>query len=918
MAPAGGVDQAMAGLSTELGLAADDAMAKADAAVFDESPIAASEWKAVAAALVGGSKADVEQGRRFETLETLSGLQRLETYIDIFCTSKREKTKERVTTDKIRKSDPELCRRLTDERDRVWTLVQRKRAILVRDRTSALVTIASAVIAGYRAEKDRRGLLDYDDLIEKTLDLLGESGAAWVHYKLDQGIDHVLVDEAQDTSPRQWAIIRALVEEFFAGEGAHSRKRTVFAVGDEKQSIFSFQGAAPREFAEQRRDFERLHARARLSFVTKEFKISFRSGPNVLGAVDSVFDRIEARTGLTADPVPPVHVSLPEAAPGLVELWDTERPDEREAVEAWYAPFDEKSERSPQVKLAQRIARHVKLWQTQGRRPKDVLVLVRRRGALFEAVIRALKKEDIAVAGADRLVLAEHIAVMDLMVLADAVLLPEDDLALATILKSPLFGLSEDDLFKLAYGRKGSLVVSLRAQRPELFARFEVIRVKARELSPFGFYAWLLGAQAGRRKFLARLGHEASDALDEFLNLALDYEHAETPSLQGFVNWLRAAEAEVKRDMEMDRDEVRVMTVHGAKGLEAPIVILADTTAPPQGWHPPRLLALPGQGMVWASAKANDVGAMVDARTTALDEARHEYRRLLYVAMTRAIDRLIVCGCDGKNKRPENCWYDLVRVALEAQCVREPSDDGAGEVWRYRKVEAAPPSREPPPTVPPETVVRPAWLDADAAAEPLRVAPVRPSRAGDDAKPADASSATTQRRLGLLRGRMVHRLLQSLPDIAPERRAAAARRYLARRSPEFSEAEREEIASGALALLDDPRFAALFRPGSRAEVPIVGRVRGRAVTGVVDRLDVVADAVLIADYKTDRPAPRSLAVAVERHPGYVTQLALYRAVLMRLYPGRAVRAALVWTDIPQLMEIPADHLDRALGALDAA
>src|SRR4029077_752793 len=324
---------------------------------------------------------------------------------------------------------------------------------------------------------------------------------------------------------------------------------------------------------------------------------------------------------------------------------------------AWDAPFDEISETSPQVKLAQRIARHVRLWCEAGRKPKDVLILVRRRGAQFESIIRALKNEGIPVAGADRLVLTEHIAVMDLMVLADALLLPEDDLALATALKSPLFGLDDDDLFKLAWDRKGSLRSALRAQRSDLAAQLDAMSEKARALTPFAFYADLLGAGGGRKQILGRLGHEANDALDEFLNLALDYERAETPSLQGFVAWLRSAEAEVKRDMEMARDEVRVMTVHGAKGLEAPIVILADTTTPPQGFHPPRLLQLPAGGaappLVWAVAKTNVVGRMAAAREAALNEARDEYRRLLYVAMTRAIERLIVCGVDGVNKRPE-------------------------------------------------------------------------------------------------------------------------------------------------------------------------------------------------------------------------------------------------------------------------
>ena len=338
-----------------------------------------------------------------------------------------------------------------------------------------------------------------------------------------------------------------------------------------------------------------------------------------------------------------MHEALPEAAPGLVEIWPL-RAIRRIPKERGLGGAVRCANRHRRgSKIARRIAGTVAAWQRQGRRPKDVLILVRRRGALFEAIIRALKNENIPVAGADRLVLTEHIAVMDLMVLADALLLPEDDLALATVLKSPLFGLDDDALFKLAWGRKGSLYEALRPE-PALAARFDAMRDAALARSPFAFYAWLLGAEQGRRKFLSRLGHEAADALDEFLNLALDYERSETPSLQGFVAWLRAAQAEVKRDMEMVRDEVRVMTVHGAKGLEAPIVILADTTTPPQGWHPPRLLHLPPDkavpgaagGMIWAGSKDNDVGPMAQARERGI------------AGGARRIPAAFVCGDDAR------------------------------------------------------------------------------------------------------------------------------------------------------------------------------------------------------------------------------------------------------------------------------
>ncbi len=935
---AGGVQAAIAQLSKALGIAPADSEEKADAELFSAALITPSEWPAYASALAEGSKTDKEHSARFASLAKLAGAERGEVYLDIFCTRERSARKN-IVTKAMQTKHPALFARLVAEQERICALIDRKRAIAVRDRTAALIAIAAEIIDRYRAEKDRRGLLDYDDLIDKTLDLLSTTSAAWVHYKLDRGIDHVLIDEAQDTSPKQWEIISRLVGEFTAGAGARDFvKRTIFAVGDEKQSIFSFQGAAPLKFAEMRYHFERAHRESKQEFVYRVFGHSLRSGASVLGAVDEVLRGIFASVTADKDGVPP-HVALENAAPGLVEIWPLVTPEEKHEIEGWDAPFDELTQTSPQVRLARKIAKSVGHWQRAGTRPGEVLVLVRRRGPLFEAIIRALKDAGIAVAGADRLVLTEHIAVMDLIALADALLLPNDDLALATVLKSPLFGLDEEQLFRIAWNREGTLRAALAAKTGDdpLFAqaaeRLKHLADAARTETPFAFYARLLNAEDGRKRILARLGNEAADALDEFLNLALDYERGETPSLQGFVAWLQAARASIKRDMEIARDEVRVMTVHGAKGLEARIVILADTTTPPEGWHPPRLLALPAEHaapgtpdrLVWAGPESADVGAMGAARTFAREAARDEYRRLLYVAMTRTAERLIVCGAEGERGRPQGCWYDLVHDALEIHLKEEASDDGEGIVWRYRKTPAEPTKPESVPHRERKEIALPAWLKYNAPKEPSKPKVISPSNAFEEATPLPNPPSQggrekeefARRKVALLRGNLVHRLMQSLPDIVPGRRAEAARRYLARaqRTEDLSEAEGLEIAAQVLAVLDNPRFAALFAPGSRAELPIAGRVGNRMVAGQVDRLVVTPDSVLIADYKTNRPAPRSLDEAKELHPGYLSQLALYRAVLMRLYPGRPVGAALVWTEVPQLMEIPADALDAALASL---
>lgn len=935
IAHAGGLDAAFADLSRVLGIAPEDDIEAIDAELLSGALL--RDWRALAETLARGQKTDQEQATRLAAAATLSGAAALEAYRQVFLTGQGAPRK-RLVTSAIEKIDPALAERMSAEQARLCALTARRRAVATRDRTAALVTIAATVLDRYGAEKTRRGLLDYDDLIDKTRAMLDRVDAAWVHYKLDLGIDHVLIDEAQDTSPEQWEVVARLTAEFTAGAGARGTlTRSIFAVGDEKQSIFSFQGAAPRKFSEMRDHFARRFAAARLGWTHVRFQRSFRSTPDVLGAVDAVFRRPEAHAGLSADPVPTVHEAVRETAPGLVELWPLIEPEDQPEAAAWDAPFDVVSEVSPRVRLARRIAATVKaLIARRARvgdgekrrplRPGDVLVLVRQRGALFEAVIRALKDAGIAVAGADRLVLTEHIAVMDLIALADALLLPEDDLALATVLKSPLFGLDDDALLALAWQRPGSLRAALRAKADDdarlraIAERLDRYAAMARCETPFGFYAHLLGAERGRAEILARLGLEAADALDEFLEHALDYETRQVPSLQGFVAWLRAGSTEVKRDMDIARDEVRVMTVHGAKGLEAPVVVLADTTTPPKGPREPRLIRLapeaapPGtpERLVWAGAKASDVPAVAAARETAVRAAEDEYRRLLYVAMTRAADQLIVCGARNRTPKPAGCWYDLVWDALKPEAVQGPAEDREGTVWRWRR--SAMPEREASlaslvPVAPVHGV--PAWLREAAPPAPPRPRNVSPSLAGEE-------PAWTGAPLARRRGILMHRLLQALPEIPRERRAEAAQRHLARGAPELAESERARIVDDVLAVLEDPQFAALFAPGSRAEVPIVGRIARAgttvAVSGQVDRLAVTAQAVLIGDYKTGR-IPRDLD---EVAPAHVTQLALYREVLASLYPGRAVRAVLIFTDGPVALEPDSAELDAALARVTSS
>jgi ATP-dependent helicase/nuclease subunit A len=944
---AGSADAAAAQISAALDVDPADRIEEVEREIIDGPHLPRSRWKEAAATLDAGSKSEQGHAARLRDAMNSIGSAQAEEYLGIFLTDERTPRKT-VVTKKFGDTHPAIARLFDLEGDRIGPLIERRRAVTARDRTQALLQIATAAAANYRREKQERGLLDYDDLIDKTLAMLDRVSSGWVHYKLDRGVDHVLIDEAQDTSPRQWDIVAHIISEFTSGAGARDGvTRTIFAVGDEKQSIFSFQGAAPREFDSRRRGLERKFIDAGLKFDPVSFTYSFRSGPAILQSVDYVF-REEAiyRSIHSAENGYPIHNFLADAGPSLIDLWELQLPDKKEDMEGWRAPFDGISATSPEVRLAKRIQAEIRSLVESGamtgpagdRRPLrygDMLVLVRRRGNAFDAVIQALKHANIPVAGADRLKLTEHIAIIDLMNLADALLLPQDDLALAVALKSPLFGLTDDDLFKLAWQRKGSLRRALddHAATDGKFEaalhRLRACEARVLQETPFAFYAWLLGGDGGRARILKRLGHEANDALDEFLGLALGYERKAPASLQGFMAWLRAADTEVKRDMEISRDEVRVMTVHGAKGLEASVVFLVDTTTSPADTQRLKLIHLPRDNapphapdvVVWAGKKADDPASVAAARAAMMGETEDEYRRLLYVAMTRAADRLVVGGCmpGNMNTIRKFSWYDLIgkglgNSGLHLQNIETPD----GLVKRYARLEdATVPTGKAAAVVPTAPADLPSWLQTPAPPEAPadnRLRPSDPARDGN--RRIRTGESVLERARALQRGTLVHRLLQSLPDVATERRRDAALKYLVRNADGWTDADREALAGEVLALIGDPRFAPVFAPGSRAEVSIVGRLErpGRSpalVSGQIDRLVVTPDEVLIVDYKTNHAPPGAGAQAPA---AYVRQLALYRAVLQKLYPQLPVRAALLWTETPEFMEISSPALDAELAA----
>ncbi|MGH1404731.1 MAG: double-strand break repair helicase AddA [Alphaproteobacteria bacterium] len=877
----------------------------------------------------------------------------LPSYQGAFLTQKGEIHKKAFPPKAVQNSYPQCVEILHKEAQRLIHLNEIAKSFKSACMTRDVLLIGQEIITLYAQEKQTQGVLDFDDLVLKTMALLagetsgfkqlGMEGVAqvpeWIMYKLDQGLDHILVDEAQDTNPEQWRIIESLCAEFFSGMAARDEAmRTSFTVGDIKQSIYSFQRAAPEEFKRMQAVFDRKIGEAGLINRNIGLDISFRTTESVLRVVDHLFQDATLRMAVGGEDVK--HKSFRVGQAGCVELWPVFESSPKEAHDFWAPPVELKGHQSGSAQLASYIADKIQNWLDRkeflesANRPikaGDIMILVRSRTAFVDQLVRSLKLKSIPVSGVDRMTLGDQLAVQDLLAVARFCLLPDDDLTLAEVLKTPFLGWNEDELFALSYNRKGTLwseLCNFDEKRIDIIkdhdgeivipsvekrdaARDYLARLtgRVRYCGAYEFFSYILNMPcpadqySGLRAMRGRLGEDALDPIEELLNAALDFGYNNTDHLQIFLDEQERKRMEIKREMEEGGDFVRIMTVHGSKGLQAPIVILPDTLK--------NTAAKKGGRFLWP----DKTGLGVPFYAVRKDEEPHEYQRihqkrrdleeqeeyrLLYVAMTRAADRLYVSGHKGVRDAKENSWYYLIKQTIEAdeRCTHIQEQDH--EILRVENAQDAPPDKSDTRKKEEETdIALPEWISSHAPEEPLPPYPLIPSRPSEDDGEVALSPLSSADGKRFRRGNLTHKLLQFLPDLDVDKRKDAALEFVHKNALDLSENIRSEIVGEVMAILDNADFAPFFSPSSMAEVSVTGLMEdNQVVSGQIDRLVITDQEIWIVDYKTNRPPPSDVA---DVPTIYKRQLNAYHDSIAAIYPNHKINCALLWTDGAKLM-----------------
>jgi len=856
-------------------------------------------------------------------------------YINVFLT--KDKTiRKKIITKSVSDKFPEIYAFTIAEASRVFEFKEKLSNIHNFEFTAAFLRITYHIFDIYAGLKRKGGYLDYSDLIFETSRLLNDSKyrnlgnenmySNWINYKLDEGLDHLLIDEAQDTSPIQWDIVKSITEEFFAGYGQKDdENRTIFVVGDEKQSIFSFQGAEPLNFNIMLKYYMEKVKNAGKKFEKIYLETSFRSLKSILSITDAVFSEPSRLKAITKIESIIKHNVVRSDGIGKVEVWplveakNVEKEDEKNnRIMDWKINYLENIELTNKQKLAEIIANRIDSWFKKGKliysrkdaclrqvKYSDIMILVKSRDKDFiNYLIRQFNKHNIRTTGNDKFNLIDNIIAQDIISLFRFILFNEDDLSLANIVKSPFLSLNENDLYELCDFKNNNSCSLWKALKTikrfsEKKLILEELLDKSKSMGIYEFMFYLFETKGFRLKFKERFPYITDEVVNEFFTIANNYEtNHNNSTLLNFVYFLEDSGLEIKRDMEQSSDEIRIMTIHSSKGMESPIVILPDTNhATNTIYKIDKVLNLKDDSSDYTIPLLQKENSFFldEVKDRMKFETEEEYLRLLYVAMTRAENELYICDYIKNNGSKENCWYEIIKQAVEKSGAKRKRDDdmdgdilyiGDDDIFDSNPVNCNKKNIE---CEPQNSYIIEDILDniSKNKEKKLESKIINPSTYYAESVLKNPHEGS----INIENGKLVHKLLEILPDSPRDEWDDIIDIYLKNKN------NTQEIKRVVLKILNDEKFNFLFSKDSKAEVPIFGNLDGDIISGRIDRLAIIDNTIYVVDYKNTNTLP-------DFPPkNYIKQLELYKKLLTKIYVGKNIKCFILWTAFGEIQEI---------------
>lgn len=819
-------------------------------------------------------------------IQDIVGLNQTPEQIKKFFLTDSGQKRKKIVPQKIIKTGSNLYSDLETIQDQVFILDQKEKTKQLELHSKLLSMLGSAILAEYEKYKSKKGLLDYDDLIIYSSKLLKASDAKeWVLYKLDGGIDHLLVDEAQDTSFNQWQIIEALIEEFYSGDSKEiKQERTVFVVGDEKQSIFSFQGADVSSFARMNSALKNRMQYGGKHFIDLQLEISYRSAKEILDGVHIVFDNIcRKMPGLFNENIKQLSAHRNKHS-GSIEIWPLCSSEET-SNDFW--PISTIAEtKTSQIILAETISSFIKeqllskrILPATGKEiaPNDFMILFRTRDELTNEVIHALKKDNIEVTGLDRISLCDNLAVMDLISVAKFVLNPCDDLNLCSLLKSPIFGLSEKEIYEISINRQENSVWKILQSNNKYSSLNKKLQnfIDLYQVSHIGnFFQYIVDVLDYRRLLNSSCEPDSNDAIDELLYTCNNFYKQNNSSIQHFIFWIEEHDTSIKRN-SADAGKVKIMTLHASKGLQSPFVILCDTTSVPTQtnrfqWHNENTL-------LSAKNSSSTPEYFKDIKKQEQSKAYAEYLRLLYVGMTRAEDHLIICGHQGKKTIPENCWYELIRSSLSEKSIL---NDNGNLIFGNMQQDICVTLSEK------DQQNKIEFFSNKLSQETIKIKPKYIS--------SHTHTSPLTKKDPMSYGLIFHKILED-SLVVPNLNIMKTHPLIQTINVESKERMLKSIDK----IINNQKFCNLIKEDFCTEIAIGTEDSGLTKIGRIDLMIIKNSEAIIIDYKSDINPPKDNKQIPK---SYQKQLDFYKNTVQKIYPKKNIITMILWLENGELME----------------